>query len=189
MVWPDNQIMKPQLAEDDRTPEFLSLEEYLSTVWRPDCEFVDGRSEERNGFDFNHSRTVTTLIVTLADKHEPWRVMALPSLRMRVAPTRVRVPDLCVIERESPREQVLTHPPLAVIEVLSEDDRLSLTMEKLADYLRFGVGNIWIVDPESRIAYRYTSAGLEKVQTGELAVSGTPIRVVLSEMFAELDRA
>jgi Uma2 family endonuclease len=62
-------------------------------------------------------------------------------------------------------------------------------MEKLADYLRFGVGNIWIVDPESRIAYRYTSAGLEKVQTGELAVSGTPIRVVLSEMFAELDRA
>jgi hypothetical protein len=30
---------------------------------------------------------------------------------------------------------------------------------------------------------------LEEVETGELTVPETPIRVVLSEMFAELDRA
>jgi len=181
--------MKLQLAEDDRPPAALSLEEYLSSNWRPDCDFVDGRTEERNVGAFDHSRTVTVLIVMLADMREPWSVLALPSLRMRVAPARVRVPDLCVIERGAPHEQVLTHPPLAVIEVLDEGDRFTLTMEKLGDYWRFGVENIWIIDPEPRIAYRYTSAGLEEVRTGELTVPETPIRVALSEMFAELDRA
>jgi Uma2 family endonuclease len=62
-------------------------------------------------------------------------------------------------------------------------------MRKLGDYPRFGIQNIWVIDPEPRQAYRYTAVGLEEVQTGELAVPETPIRVVLSELFAELDRA
>lgn len=45
-----------------------------------------------------------------------------------------------------------------------------------------------IADPEPRTAFRATEAGLEEVRTGELVVLGTPIRVVLNEMFAELDR-
>jgi Uma2 family endonuclease len=94
-----------------------------------------------------------------------------------------------VIKRSGPPEQVLSHPPLAVIEILSGEDRFSATMEKLGDYLRFGIENIWIIDPEPRLAYRYTSAGLEDVHSGELTVPETPIRVVLSELFAELDRA
>lgn len=48
---------------------------------------------------------------------------------------------------------------------------------------------MWIIDPEPRIAYIATEAGLEEVRAGELTVPGTPIRVNLSELFAELDRA
>jgi Uma2 family endonuclease len=80
----------------------------------------------------------------------------------------------------------LNHPPLAVIEVLDELDRFSATMRKFDDYLRFGIQNIWVIDPEPRIAYRYTAVGLEEVQTGELVVPETPIRVVLNDLFAEL---
>jgi hypothetical protein len=61
-------------------------------------------------------------------------------------------------------------------------------MEKLFDFDRFGAENIWIIDPEPRIAYRYADNSLQEVKEAELAVVGTPIRVVLSEMFAELDR-
>ena len=61
-------------------------------------------------------------------------------------------------------------------------------MEKLRDFQRFGVEHIWIIDPEPRIAYRYTDARLEEVSSGELTVPETPIRVLLSEIFAELDR-
>jgi len=60
--------------------------------------------------------------------------------------------------------------------------------EKAAEYRAFGVENIWIIDPEPRIAYRYVDNALQEVKEAELGVGGTSIRVVLSEMFAELDR-
>jgi Uma2 family endonuclease len=64
---------------------------------------------------------------------------------------------------------------------------LSRFQDRIEDYLAFGVENIWIIDPESRTAY--TASGLHPVRTNELVVPETPIRVVLSELFAELDRA
>ena len=149
---------------------------------------MDGRTEERNVGTYNHSRTVTWLICSVPDRREPGSFMVLPSLRMRVSPTRVRVPDVCVIERGGPKEQVLTHPPLAVIEVLDEEDRFSAMMEKLADFDRFGVKNIWIIDPERRSACTASAAGLHRVRNDELTVPETPIRVVLSELFGGLDR-
>jgi Uma2 family endonuclease len=45
-----------------------------------------------------------------------------------------------------------THPPLAIFEVLDEEDRFSATMGKLRDYMQFGIENIWIIDPERRVA-------------------------------------
>jgi Uma2 family endonuclease len=80
-------------------------------------------------------------------------------------------------------ERYVTRPPLIAVEILSPEDRLSAMQEKVAQYSRFGIENIWIIDPEPRIAYRYTVAGLEEVHSGELTVPETPIRVVLSEMF------
>jgi Uma2 family endonuclease len=79
-------------------------------------------------------------------------------------------------------------PPLIAIEILSPEDSLRSMQPKAEEYRGFGVENIWIIDPEKRIAYRYDPSGLEEVRAGELAVPETPIRVVLSEMFAELDR-
>jgi Uma2 family endonuclease len=180
--------MKLELAEDDRPPAEMSLEEYLHSSWSPDCEFVDGGIEERNVGEFNHSALVGALMYAMHRKRDEWRAQVLPSLRMRVSPTRVRVPDLCLIGHGAPKEQVPTHPPLVVIEVLDEEDRFSATMRKLADYERFGVRCIWVIDPESRVTYRYENGGLERVADDELIVPGTPIRVVLSELFSELDR-
>ena len=180
--------MKLELAEDDRPPAQMTLEEYLHSSWSPDCEFVDGRIEERNVGIFNHSALIGAIMYAMHLKRDEWRAHVLPSLRMRVSPTRVRVPDLCLIGYDAPKEQVPTHPPLVVIEVLDDEDRFSATMCKLADYEQFGVRRIWIVDPESRVAYRYENCGLERVMNDALSVPGTPIRVVLSELFAELDR-
>jgi Uma2 family endonuclease len=180
--------MKFELAEEDQPPAELSLEEYLNSSFSPDCDFVDGRSEERNVGVFNHSALVGAIMVAMHLKRHEWNAQVLPSLRMRVSPTRVRVPDLCLISHDAPKENILTHPPLVVIEVLDEKDRFCATMEKQADFERFGVQRIWIIDPERRAAYKYESGGLGRVVNGELTLPGTPIRVMLSEMFAELDR-
>ncbi|MGB6829862.1 MAG: Uma2 family endonuclease [Terracidiphilus sp.] len=131
-----------------------------------------------------------SLLWILSGKEEwkSWPLLPLPSLRSRVSATRIRCPDVCVLKRGESKEQIMTTPPLAVFEVLETEDRFGTMMEKLADFERFGVGCIWVIDPDRRLAYRYISGGLEGVRTAELAVPGTPICVVLSELFAEMDR-
>jgi Uma2 family endonuclease len=75
-----------------------------------------------------------------------------------------------------------------VIEILSPEDRLSRFQVRIDDYLALGVENIWIFDPDTRRAWTADGEGLHLVQNSELVVRGTPICVVLGELFAELDR-
>jgi hypothetical protein len=54
--------------------------------------------------------------------------------------------------------------------------------------MAFGIEHVWVVDPAARVGYRGTADGLELVRSGELTIPGTPIRIVLADLFAELDR-
>ena len=110
-------------------------------------------------------------------------------MRTQTGARNFRVPDVLVMRAGEKFDRYVTHPPLIAIEILSPEDSLRRMQEKASEYRGFGIDNIWMIDPEPRVAYKYTSAGLEEVRTGELTVSETPIRVVLSELFAELDRA
>jgi len=177
------------MATLPNSEELWTVREYLRTSWSPDREFVDGRIEERNLGEKEHSIIQRYLTVLFALKRAEWGVEVFPELRTQTASRNFRVPDVLVVRKGDSFERYVTRPPLIAVEILSPEDRLSAMQEKAAEYLRFGIENIWIIDPEPRIAYRYTAAGLEEVHTGELTVPGTPIRVVLSELFAELDRA
>ena len=88
----------------------------------------------------------------------------------------------------APREQIITHPPLLVIEIQSPEDTLRRTVAKAAEYLAFGIEHVWVIDPAARVAYRGTADGLELVRTGELTIPESPIRIVLADLLAELDR-
>jgi Uma2 family endonuclease len=169
--------------------ERWTVQEYLRTSWSPDRELVDGRIEERNLGEKDHSVLQRYLTVLFALKCAEWGVEVFPSLRTQTKTRNFRVPDVLVVKAEDKFVRYITRPPLIAVEILSPEDTLQAMRDKAAEYRQFGVPNIWIIDPEARIAYRYAEAGLEEVRSGELAVSGTPIRVVLSEMFAELDRA
>ena len=76
---------------------------------------------------------------------------------------------------------------MIAIEVLSPEDRIGRFQDKIDDYLAFGVENIWVFDPERRVAWSADRSGQHIPQNGELTVARTPIRVVLSELFAELE--
>ncbi len=177
------------MATLPNSEELWTVREYLRTSWSPDREFVDGRIEERNLGEKDHSIIQRFLTVLFAIKRAEWGVEVFPELRAQTAARNFRVPDVLVVRAGESFERYITRPPLIAIEILSPEDRLTVMQGKAAEYRRFGTENIWIIDPEPRIAYCYTGAGLEQVQTGELTVPGTPIRVVLIELFAELDRA
>lgn len=176
------------MATLPNTEELWTVREYLRTSWSPDREYVDGRIEERNLGEKEHSILQRFLTVLFAIHRAEWAVEVFPELRTQTQTRRFRAPDVLVTRSGDKFDRYVTQPPLIAIEILSPEDSLHAMQEKAAEYRSFGVENIWIIDPEPRIAYRYTTDALQEVREGELAVAGTAIRVVLSEMFAELDR-
>jgi Uma2 family endonuclease len=176
------------MATLPNTEELWTVREYLRTSWSPDREFIDGRIEERNLGEKEHSIIQRYLTFLFMLRRAEWGVEVFPELRTQTQSKRFRVPDVLVTRTGDEFERYITRPPLIAIEILSPEDTLTAMRAKAAEYRQFGVENIWIIDPEPRNAYNYSEIGLEEVRSGELMVPGTPIRVVLSEMFAELDR-
>ena len=88
---------------------------------------------------------------------------------------------------ESPREAVITVPPLICVEILSPDDRIYRAKLVLADYLRMGVPHNWLIDPLRRAAFTFDADGLHEANPTALTISGTPIHLDLTEAFAAID--
>lgn len=167
----------------------ISVEEYLATSYRPDCDYIDGEIEERNWGEKEHSILQRALVFLFRLNLDAWRVEVFPELRVQVQPTRYRVPDITVVQAGVSWERILKKPALLFVEILSPEDRLSKVRERVDDYLNLGTEHVWIVDPELRKGYVCSRRGFQEPESGVLEVPGTPIRVVLSELFAELDRA
>src|SRR6266700_7642566 len=145
----------------------VSVEEYLSTVYEHDCEYVDGVIEERDGGEFEHSYMQGLLIGLINNQRRSWGVYALPELRIQTQKTHFRVPDVTILREGTPRESILTHPPPLVIEVQSPETPLRRTAGKSTEYLVFGIEHVWVIDPYARVAYRGTAQGLELARTRE----------------------
>ena len=69
----------------------------------------------------------------------------------RGKPRVTRACDLVVLTA-GPQPDVLTDPPLLVIEILSPDDSYSDTQERAQDYRAMGVEVVWIIDPKTHMA-------------------------------------
>ncbi len=165
----------------------ISIADYLKTCYRPDCDYVDGEVRERNWCDRNHSDLQGSLIERLLKPENKPYIRANLSLRMQVKVTRIRVPDVCVRARSAPSEQIVRQPPLLCIEVLSPEDTVLMTKERVNDYLDKGVPEVWILDPERRSVT--VCAGLTMVEhtAGNLAVPQTPVQLTIADIFSALD--
>ncbi len=164
----------------------ISVEEYLHTSYRPDCDYVDGRVEERNVGEYEHSRVQAALLRFLGAHETDWKIIVVPECRMQVSATRFRVPDVMVLRAEQVVHRIVREAPLVCIEVLSPEDTWKRLRGVLGDYLAMGVMHIWAFDPEERVAYRFDADGFHPVAEDEMAVEGTEIRLRVAEMFALL---
>ena len=168
--------------------ELISVGEYLRTSYSPDREYVDGRVEERNLGEKEHSALQSYLTALFWINRAAWGIEVFSELRTQVAGKKFRIPDVLVVRAGVRFDHVLDQPPLIAIEILSPDDRIGKMQEKFDEYIAFGVEHIWVFDPERRVAWRVDGDGLHRISEDALTVPGTPIRVVLGEVFEELDR-
>jgi len=167
--------------------KFISVEQYLNTTYRPDVDYVDGEIEERNLGEFDHADLQTEILTMLRNHQQDWSVRVVCENRVQVSPTRFRIPDVCVLDANLPRERIITHPPLLCVEVLSPRDSLSAMRKRVQDFFDMGVQHIWIFDPESRTAHACTPTTITAHQTGTLRVPNTKIALVVEEAFSTLD--
>jgi Uma2 family endonuclease len=176
------------MATQPIADRLISVEEYLSTIYHPDCEYNNGVVEERNLGEFDHSFLQINIGTLFTTHIEAWGVFGLTEQRVQVKPKHFLIPDIAVLKMGSPRERILTRPPLITIEIMSPEDRFRDVENKSEEYRVFGVPNIWVLDSNAHVAYRATDKGLELVPSGLLAVEGTPILVDTKELFDRLDR-
>ncbi len=77
----------------------ISVEEYLSTVYEPDCEYDEGLVVERNLGEFEHAFLQTLLATLFTNNMDTWGVFGL---------TEQRVPDSAA-PVPGPRHMRLAH--------------------------------------------------------------------------------
>jgi Uma2 family endonuclease len=147
------------------TTTHVPVEVYLRSSYEPDAEYLDGKIEERPMGELDHASWQEAISAWFRQHRAEWGVRALPALRVKVGASRYRVPDVTVLDPTQPREQVITHPPPAVFEILSPEDTLQRLKRRLEDYRVMGIAEIRVIDPQDDTFYRYEDGQLLRNDT------------------------
>jgi Uma2 family endonuclease len=100
------------------------------------------------------------------------RKRLLPGQRVQVKPTRFRIPDVCITAADAPAEEIVTTAPELCIEILSPEDTMTRTLERIKEYFSMGVPTCWIIDPVGRGGWVARPGVLEEATDGVLRASG-----------------
>ncbi len=150
------------------TAVMVPVEEYLRTSYHPDCDYVDGEVVERNLGEFEHGSTQREILLYLSTRYPELRTRLIPEQRVQVRATKFRVPDVCLLASGAPRQKIVTTPPELCIEILSPEDTLTKTLERIKEFFAMGVPVCWIIDPISRQGWVATPGRLEDAVDGIL---------------------
>jgi Uma2 family endonuclease len=80
----------------------------------------------------------------------------------------------------------VTHPPVAVFEILSPADTLKRVMAKCGRYEAMGIRTILVIDPDGP-KYRYVNGRLEPLEAHTFDIPGSKSRFDLDEIEKLLD--
>ena len=167
------------------TGSVVPLEDYLSSTYDPDLEYIDGELSDRNWGESDHASLQALITHWLMVRRKELGIHVFMELLVQVSSGRYRIPDICVITQRG-KGRILSGPPLLCIEILSPEDRASRIEDKIDDYLRFGVPHVWLIDPREIKCWTYGSAG--RRESGNLLTTDIPrIELPINDLFAELD--
>jgi len=164
----------------------VPVQEYLSTSYDPDMEYVDGQLVERHVGEYIHGRLQGLIFALLLtrERQRGFRVFVETRVQVSEAP-RYRIPDVCVKALPHETTPILISPDL-VIEVVSRRDEIQEMLAKIGDYLADRIPYVWVIDPYKRTVVEATPSGIRKVSSQKLS---TPLvgEVDFADLFAQLD--
>lgn len=163
----------------------VSVEEYLSTSYDPDVEYVEGELVERHVGEIDHARLQILIGAYLVQHESRWGIVTYADPRTQVRPTRFRLPDICVMRAPHAEHRIIRQAPFLCIEILSPEDRASEVQQKIEEYFAFGVSYVWIIDPRRRRAYIHTPEAMRPAEGGVLTTEGPDIVAPLAEIWPD----
>lgn len=114
----------------------------------------------------NHAFVQTRLIVAFATQFTQYQVLSELSLQLGASE---KVPDLAIFEniKFTPGDDEIRveQRPLAVIEILSPKQNLGDLLAKAHTYFENGIGSYWLVLPDLKSIYVFTSPFESEVYT------------------------
>lgn len=166
------------------TGALVSVEEYLSTSYKPNCDYIDGVLRQKPMPTRKHSTIegrLSYLITAGFPDFDPE-----PELTVRVRADKYLVPDLAIQRRDRIQDPYPTEPVHVCVEIMSPEDRMGAVVTKCEEYHDWGVETAWIIDPEARRAWEYRKGQhlVEVPPTGSLTAPG--ISIALADLFATL---
>jgi Uma2 family endonuclease len=164
----------------------VSVEDYLTTSYEPDCDYVDGELVERCAGEFQHSEMMMEACVYLRTRYRASGFIAVPILRIRVAPTRFRVADVCAarLERPMPFDSPYAATDRYRDPFAGRSLRHHAEEDRRLPRLRYP--NVWLIDPIERRAFIYTLEGSTESKDLILRANECDIVLPLPEVFAAL---
>ena len=169
------------------TATSIPLNEYLQKTYEPDCDYIDGELKERNVGEQPHGHIQNIIGAIFRENRKAWSTRAIVETRVQTRPTHFRIPDICILRSSDPHDPIIRFAPYICIEILSKDDTLMEIQIRTDEYRAMGVEHVWVVDPWLRLGYIVSARGFQHPADGIFAVPDTPIRLVLADLFAELD--
>ncbi len=164
----------------------VSLEEYLSTSYRPDVEFIDGVLKEKPVVCPAHGRTQMILGWWFGMHEAEWSIQVFAESRTQVSVTKVRLPDASVLPAGPVPRKVITKAALIAIEVLSDSDTYRELKDRARDVESMGVKNIWLLDPATQTAEVRTQGDWRSFDGARLQAVESPIYLDLAWLWEQV---
>ncbi len=162
----------------------VPVEEYLSTAYHPDVDYIAGHIEERNVGEKEHGKLQFRITLLLKRLAQGRAVHRNPAEDKRPIATAYR---MCALTKKSRMSRSSQSLPVLCIEILSPKDRMSRVMNVVQDYLSMGVPTVWVLDPLDKKAYVADAAVGFREVTGEIAATGQQVTLTLEEIFSDED--
>lgn len=142
----------------------ISLEEFAEMQFDQRVELIDGKIRKMG----NNNRTQSELVIRFGVLIEPY---ARPvgkfyggdvSIIIDPDKNRTRAADLAFLSSEKVAKlgdcAGLDHAPELIIEIVSPSNTWEHVQDKIDDYFRIGVQQVWIVSPGAKKIFVHTSA-------------------------------
>ena len=153
--------------------QFDALPEEECRKW----ELLDGELIEVSSATPKHNRILARLLRLLDNFAEARKLGAvLPETDLAVrANTRLR-PDMGFFSAETWRTVDLDRVPVVqtpdiAIEIISLSETATTINRKVEAYLKWGVHEVWLIDPEIRTLFVHTLAGAQRLSEGAYLTS------------------